>query len=51
MIQVVSAETALSVTVDIYDMRGERIRRFSMPGTGHELRYRAGTSQTTTVRR
>lgn len=33
-IQVVSAETAYSVTVDIYDMRGERIRRFSVPGPG-----------------
>lgn len=33
-IQVVSAETAHSVTIDIYDMRGERIRRFSVPGPG-----------------
>jgi flagellar hook assembly protein FlgD len=33
-IQVVSAETALSVTLEIYDMRGERIRRFSVPGPG-----------------
>ena len=32
--QVVSAESAYSVTLDIYDMRGERIRRFSVPGPG-----------------
>jgi flagellar hook assembly protein FlgD len=33
-IQVVSAESAYSVTLEIYDMRGERIRRFSVPGPG-----------------
>ena len=30
--QIVSAQTASSVTLDIYDMRGERIRRISVPG-------------------
>jgi len=32
--QIVSAETASSVTLEIYDMRGERIRRISVPGPG-----------------
>ena len=32
--QIVSAATASSVTLDIYDMRGERIRRISAPGPG-----------------
>ncbi len=32
--QVVSAETASSVTLDIYDMRGERIRSITVPGPG-----------------
>ena len=33
-IQVVSAETASSVTLEIYDIRGERIKRLSVPGPG-----------------
>ena len=32
--QIVSAETAYFVTLDIYDMRGERIRRIAVPGPG-----------------
>ncbi len=32
--QVVSAKTASSVTLEIYDMRGERIRRIAVPGPG-----------------
>jgi len=32
--QIVSARTASSVTLDIYDMRGERIRRIAVPGPG-----------------
>jgi hypothetical protein len=32
--QVVSGATAYSVTLEIYDMRGERIRRIEVPGPG-----------------